>query len=110
MNRIFSSPVGPKPLADNAERLGSAEVLERLNANHGEVKDLIKKTDDRIAEVKKKVTEADARLIDIEQKAATRSHLRGAPTNQTWGQMFVANDQFRLSRAVQNSAAASAWK
>lgn len=97
---LFTAPVGSRPVLDNPENLGS-QVMERLSANHGEVKTILGKVEKRqgqvdatIGEVKAKIGEFDNRLTDVEQKAARR----GGPVTPivaSWGQRFVESEATR---------------
>ena len=89
---------------DTPENLGS-QVLERLTANHGEVKSALTRAGERIGatetalgEVNTRLEEFDARIVDAEQKSARRGGGGGSPLEvKSWGQRFVESEEYKAS-------------
>lgn len=111
---LFNVPFGPRPALDNPENLG-AQVMERLDDNHREVKTVLGRveqkqgqTDTAIGEVKSRLDSFDSRLSDAEQKAARRGSNPGAPLEKTWGETLIEAPEFKSlsSSASQRGKAA----
>lgn len=98
---LFNAPFGPRPVADAPNDLGS-QVLERLTANHGEVKSALTRAGERIGatetalgEVKTRLDDFDSRIADAEQKAARRVG-SGSPVEvKSWGRALIESDGFK---------------
>ncbi|MFY9291568.1 MAG: phage major capsid protein [Methylorubrum rhodinum] len=100
---LFTVPFGPRPVLDNPENLG-AQVMERLDGNHREVKTVLGRVEERqgqtdtaLGEVKSTLGALDTRLAEVEQKQVRRggSGLPAAP--KTWGERFVESSEYKAA-------------
>lgn len=111
---LFASPIGPRITLDRPDDMGAA-VMQRLDANHSEVKTLVQRVGDRLGkaevtleDLRKTVGEFEGRLSDTEQKGARRGG-GVAPAGKTWGQSLAESDEFKaLAGSVGQRGRASA--